>query len=147
MKYILFVFCIVAAIVSCGDESSEPQFPSADTATTAEYDDHHIRDTVDVYSGTRFRNVKVEKTGDSTFEITGEAQVFEASFSWVIEDGHNEIKQGHGTTDAGAPSWGKFAFEVAAAKRPNTTLHLILFEASAKDGSRQHELPIVLYRD
>ena len=29
--------------------------------------------------------------------------------------------------------------------RPNSTLTLILFETSAEDGSRQYELPLVLY--
>jgi hypothetical protein len=48
-------------------------------------------------------------------------------------------------TDAGAPDWGKFNFVVDAKKdRENSTLHLILFESSAKDGSRQHQLMIPL---
>ena len=47
--------------------------------------------------------------------------------------------------DAGAPEWGKFNFILhAPKKRENSTLTLILFEISAKDGSRQHELPIAL---
>ena len=146
MKYKLIVVAFALALaVACEDKSAEPQYPSNDS--TAEYEDEHVQDTVDVFSGERFRNVRVQKIKDSTFEVSGEAQVFEAAFSWVIEDGHNELKQGHGTTDAGAPAWGKFSFEVTAAKRePNTVLHLILFEASAKDGSRQHELPVVLER-
>ncbi len=49
-------------------------------------------------------------------------------------------------TAAGAPEWGKFEFTIDVEKtRPNSTLTLILFVASAMDGSRQHELPIVLY--
>jgi hypothetical protein len=48
-------------------------------------------------------------------------------------------------TDAGAPEWGRFSFTVEAVKkRANSTLHIILFESSAKDGSRQYELPILL---
>ncbi|MGZ5286873.1 MAG: Gmad2 immunoglobulin-like domain-containing protein, partial [Flavisolibacter sp.] len=78
--------------------------------------------------------------------ITGEGQIFEASFGWVIEDGHKELSEGFATTDAGAPAWGKFSFEVKAEKeRQNSTLHLVLFETSMKDGSRQYELPIRLY--
>ena len=102
--------------------------------------------TMITHSNERFRNVEVETIAEKTFRITGEAQVFEATFSWVIEDGHNELKKGHETTSAGAPEWGKFEFTVEAEKqRENSTLHLILFEASAKDGSRQHELPLLLY--
>ena len=98
------------------------------------------------YFNDRFRKVTVNRTGDSTFVISGEGQIFEASFGWVIEDGHNELKNGYATTDAGAPEWGKFRFEITAEKkRPNSTLHLVLFESSAKDGSRVHQLPVKLY--
>ncbi len=98
-----------------------------------------------MYSNKRFRDVSVEKLGTDSFRIKGRAQVFEASLSWVLEDGHNELKQGYTTTDAGAPEWGKFKFDVQIPKkRPGSTVHIILFEASAMDGSRQHELPVFL---
>ena len=141
-----FLVCALMLLLACRDKSAEPQYTGGDDSTSI-YDDEPVQDTVDLFSGGRFRNVSVTKIADSTFEVAGEAQVFEAAFSWVIEDGHNELKQGHGTTDAGAPAWGKFSFNVTAARPgPNSVLHLILFEASAKDGSRQHELPLVLYR-
>ena len=157
MKYkVLIAVCTIVLITACQDRSAEQDYTESDTVTATNneklpdssiYNDEHIPDTVDIFSGERFRNVRVEKIGDSTFELTGEAQVFEAAFSWVIEDGHNELQKGHGTTDAGAPAWGKFSFTVTAPKPgPNGVLHLILFEASAKDGKRQHELPVVLYR-
>lgn len=102
--------------------------------------------TVKKYSNERFRNVTVEKVNDNTFRVKGEGQIFEASFSWVIEDGHDELKEGYEMTDAGAPEWGKFDFTLDVAKnRKNSALTLILFEISANDGSRQHELPIVLF--
>jgi hypothetical protein len=117
--------------------------PATDTAMLPETSKD--TNTTKIYQNKRFRNVKVEKTGEHNYRVTGEAQVFEAAFSWVVEDGHNELKQGHEQTDAGAPEWGKFSFEVSVSKRkPNSTLMLILFEASAKDGSRQYELPIAL---
>lgn len=145
MKYRLFItICLLAAMIACREKAAEQSYTGGDTASI--YDDEYVPDTVDVFTGGRFRDVKVEKTGDSTFEVSGEAQVFEATFNWVIEDGHNQLKQGYATADAGAPAWGKFSFEVTAKQNPNTVLHLILFEASAKDGSRQHELPIKLYR-
>jgi hypothetical protein len=99
-----------------------------------------------VYSNERFKDVTVEKTGDNTFTIRGKGQIFEANFNWVIEDGHEELQKGYTMTDAGAPEWGNFSFTVTAPKKnPNSTLHIILFESSAKDGSRQYELPIMLY--
>lgn len=98
-----------------------------------------------VYENQRFRNVTITKTGPITYQVKGKAQVFEASFGWLVEDGHNLLKEGYTTTDAGAPEFGNFSFEVSVAKqRKNSTLTLILFEPSAKDGSRQHLLPIPL---
>ena len=85
-----------------------------------------------VYSNQRFKDVTVERTGDSTFVVRGKGQIFEANFNWVVEDGHDELKRGYTMTNAGAPEWGDFNFTITAAKRdPNTTLHLILFESSA----------------
>lgn len=99
-----------------------------------------------LYSNDRFKDVTVTQTGDNTFQIKGKGQIFEANFGWVIEDGHDELQKGHHMTDAGAPEWGNFSFSVTAPKKdPNTTLHIVLFESSAKDGSRQYELPILLY--
>ncbi|HLF63954.1 MAG TPA: Gmad2 immunoglobulin-like domain-containing protein [Saprospiraceae bacterium] len=98
------------------------------------------------YSNERFKEVTVEKIGAHTFLVQGMGQIFEASFSWVIEDGHEELKKGFQMTDAGAPEWGKFSFTIdMPKKRTNSTLILILFESSPKDGSRQYELPVVLY--
>jgi hypothetical protein len=98
-----------------------------------------------VYCNARFKDVTVEKIGKYQYIIKGKAQIFEANFSWIIEDGHNELQKGHQMTDAGAPEWGNFNFSVEVQKNSeNSTLHLILFESSAKDGSRQHELPVLL---
>jgi hypothetical protein len=97
------------------------------------------------YANPRFRGVTVERTGEHTFRVRGQAQVFEATFSWVVEDGHEQLQKGFEMTDAGAPEWGNFDFKISVSKkRPNSTLTLILFEASAMDGSPQHELPLTL---
>ena len=105
MKYkVTIAVCAIAFITACQDRSAEQDYTENDTVTATNneklpdssiYNDEHIPDTVDIFSGERFRNVRVEKIGDSTFELTGEAQVFEAAFSWVIEDGHNELQKGH----------------------------------------------------
>lgn len=99
-----------------------------------------------VYANDRFKEVTVEQIGEHQFLIKGKGQIFEASFNWVIEDGHMELQEGFEMTDAGAPEWGNFQFTVDVKKeRPQSTLMLIIFETSAKDGSRQHELPLLLY--
>ena len=97
------------------------------------------------YSNERFRKVTVEKVAEHKFRVQGQAQIFEASFNWVVEDGHNQLKSGFSMTDAGAPEWGKFDFTIDVVKKDKySTLNLILFEVSAKDGSHQYELPIPL---
>lgn len=97
------------------------------------------------FSNERFRQVTVKKLAYNRYLVSGKAQLFEAALSWVVEDGHNELAKGFEMTDAGAPGWGHFEFTVTVEKATaNSTLHLILFEASPKDGSRQHKLPIVL---
>ena len=99
-----------------------------------------------IYSNKRFKDVTVAQTGKDKFLIRGEGQIFEANFNWIVEDGHEELKKGFQMTDAGAPEWGKFEFVInVTKKRENSTLTLILFESSPKDGSRQHELSITLY--
>ncbi|RTY89833.1 Gmad2 immunoglobulin-like domain-containing protein [Flavobacterium sp. GT3R68] len=99
-----------------------------------------------VFSNERFKEVTVVKAEENKYVIKGKGQIFEASFSWVVDDGHEELQKGFQMTDAGAPEWGNFLFTVEVnKKRPNSTLTLILFESSAKDGSRQYELPIILY--
>ena len=75
----------------------------------------------------------------------GEAMVFEATFGYVVEDGHHELASGFGTASAGAPAWGKFSFNLEVTKRrPDSTLHLVLYESSPRDGSRQHEFAVRL---
>ena len=98
-----------------------------------------------VFSNARFKDVTVQITGENEYTIEGKGQIFEANFNYVVEDGHEELKKGYQTTDAGAPEWGKFKFSIdVPKKRPNSTLTLILFESSAKDGKRVYELPIPL---
>ena len=98
------------------------------------------------YSNKRFREVTVQKLDDNKFKVKGQGQIFEASFNWIVEDGHYELAKSFETTDAGAPEWGKFDFILDVPKKDkNSTLTLVLFEISAEDGSRQHELPIPLH--
>jgi hypothetical protein len=139
---ILFIAC-TAREKNTTNESTDTITHDTNTSPLAE--DEADTASVKTYSNQRFRDVAVEKVTMDSFQITGQAQVFEATFSWVIEDGHDELQKGFHMTDAGAPEWGNFAFGVRAQKQPeNSTLHLILFESSPKDGSRQHELAVPL---
>jgi hypothetical protein len=159
MKRILFCLAIISA--SCDHHEQQKNKSGTDTVITktdttlVDIKMEEVRSeppppppppAPKKYSNARFKEVTVERTGDHQFLIKGKAQVFEANISWVVEDGHEELKKGFQMTDAGAPAWGNFTFSIDVQKKqPNSTLTLILFESSAKDGSRQHELPIRLY--
>ncbi|USG63934.1 sporulation protein [Brevibacillus ruminantium] len=97
------------------------------------------------YSNDIFQDVTVAKEAADTYTVKGKARVFEATFQYVVEDGHNELTKGTVQSSVAAPEWGDFQFTVKVKKdQPNSTLTLVLFEASAKDGSRRMELPIAL---
>ena len=142
------VFSLIIILSACtGNNGSEPSNSKTKAVQPPliSTDSQSTKRESKSYANARFKNVVIEKLKEDTYEVTGEGQIFEASFSWVIEDGHNELQSGYSTTDAGAPAWGKFNFTVTAAKaRANSFLHIILFEISAEDGRRTHELPILL---
>ena len=101
------------------------------------------KEILEELSNDRFRKVTIEKVDKHKFRVKGQAQVFEATINWSVEDGHYILKEGFVTADAGGPEWGNFdfTFEVEKADE-NSTLTLILFEISAKDGNQQYQLPI-----
>ncbi len=87
---------------------------------------------------TAFRNIKA--TGENgEYVITGEARVFEASFMYSVEDGHDVlIKETPFQANEGAPSWSAFELKVSIPKDKlptNGTITAHIFERSAKDGS------------
>ena len=93
-----------------------------------------------------FRNVSITGSqGD--YVVTGEARIFEATLQYEVEDGHNVLLAGFETASAGAPAWGTFTIDIdipEADLPENGTLTLILFEASAKDGTPVNQLYVPL---
>lgn len=141
-----FVIFIVLFAMGCNSRVQDTQTSEPTDTIAVEKPVTQPLLTEKVYTNERFKDVVVQKTGEHTFLVTGKGQIFEANFSWVVEDGHDELLKGHQMTDAGAPAWGNFSFTIDVQKeQENSTLTLILFESSPKDGSRQYELPLVLY--
>jgi hypothetical protein len=87
---------------------------------------------------------KPDTQAGPSFSVEGEARVFEAAFSWQLEDGHTILAEGHEMADEGAPAWGHFKFDVTYMQASQPNMSLILFVYSAKDGSVEHELIIPL---
>ena len=145
----LYLYLIATLLfISCND--SEPVVNTEEDSVYIDSTRSIIEPTSPIsvkkgpFQNERFRNVTINREGDSV-RVQGEAQIFEASFSYTIEDGHNILAEGHSTTDAGAPAWGRFDFTTFIPEHPShLTPHIILYEASAKDGSAQYQLSIPL---
>lgn len=145
-------FISVLILVACNQNPTINTPIKADTLNNTEATSQVIEKkpeavvpTSQTHFNKRFKDVTVERIDAHKFRINGKGQIFEANFSWIVEDGHEELLKGYQMTDAGAPEWGKFEFTIdVQKKRENSTLTLVLFESSAMDGSRQYELPIVL---
>ena len=140
------LLAVIFFSIGCNTSETKTQ-PSADTTMSSSHVSKPKEETTTQknYSNETFKDVVVKKITEDSFNISGKARVFEAAFSWVIEDGHDELAKGFQMTSAGAPDWGEFSFGIRPPKgKDNSTLHIILFEASPKDGSRQDELPIPL---
>lgn len=149
MKIKSIILLLAVLVIACNkknsdDTNSNESSTSIDTVQIAKPIEPQKQVAI-AFSNEHFRQVTVEKVDGNKFHIKGQAQVWEANISWVVEDGHNELKTGFTTSDAGAPEWGNFDFTVDVEKKKEySTLILILFEESAKDSSRTHELPIPL---
>lgn len=76
------------------------------------------------------------------FTVRGEARVFEGTVMYEFEDGHNILDEGFVTASEGAPGWGEFEIIISFDEVANNNGMVILYEESAKDGSRTNELII-----
>lgn len=83
-----------------------------------------------------------------SFNIQGEARIFEGAFNYNLEDGHNILATGTIQASQGAPGWGTFDVTISfdsSLTEPYLTQTLILYEVSPKDGSPMHQLVIPLH--
>jgi Intracellular proteinase inhibitor/Immunoglobulin-like domain of bacterial spore germination len=93
-----------------------------------------------------FRNIHFTGT-DGEYKVSGEARVFEASFAYLVTDGHEVLVENHAQTAEGAPAWAPFSFEINIPEEDlpiNGTLMLELFYFSPKDGEKTDVLAVPL---
>ncbi|UPM53563.1 Gmad2 immunoglobulin-like domain-containing protein [Gottfriedia acidiceleris] len=83
-----------------------------------------------------------DSTGKNVLIVEGKASVFEATFLYRIEDGHNVLAEGHTMADIGAPEWGNFKLVIKYNQPTSLNGVLTLYVASAKDGQPEHILNI-----
>jgi len=101
MRHILFCLALLSA--SCNNTDNQETTTKTDTVKVAPVAaDTGVKPDIKmveppakkIYANARFKDVTVERTADHQFLIKGKAQVFEANISWVVEDGHDELKKG-----------------------------------------------------
>ena len=82
--------------------------------------------------------------GNNNLVVRGLARVFEATIQYEFEDGHYLFDKGFVTASEGAPGWGEFeiVLDLEGVSNYYGTGTVILYEESAKDGSRLHEIHI-----
>ncbi|WP_102347381.1 BsuPI-related putative proteinase inhibitor [Bacillus sp. Marseille-P3661] len=85
-----------------------------------------------------FRNIEASgKNGE--YVVKGEARVFEGSFLYTVEEGHDYlIEETAVQVNEGAPEWSSFELKISIPQDQlpvNGTLTLSMYERSAKDNS------------
>jgi len=83
-------------------------------------------------------NIMVLSYNPVNAHVTGIARVFEGTVNYEFRSPEGNMLTGYITTASGAPDWGYFKLEPE--ELPENTSELILYQASAKDGSMQDEI-------
>jgi hypothetical protein len=79
------------------------------------------------------------------FEVTGTANTFEATFNYELKDATGRVLRKHFVTaTSGSGTRGTFAFKIPYEVDEAQDGRLVVFEISAADGSRIHEIEIPL---
>ncbi len=77
--------------------------------------------------------------------VSGLARVFEATVQYEVDAGNVILAEGFTTATEGGPGWGEFEIIIELEELVTGTAKIILYEESAKDGSRVNTLEIPIY--
>lgn len=80
------------------------------------------------------------------YEVSGQAQVWEATYNYRVKVGNKVIKEGYGEASIGAPEWGDFSEIIKLSHQDKRKAILELYSVSMEDGSELHKLTIPLYK-
>ncbi len=160
--YVLSVIMLASLIVlaACGSENAKPgdyNGIGGEINNSVEKPDEENTNNQDNSEETSNKEFILQNDAFKIYEpevdqiqnrliVRGLARVFEATIQYEFEDGHYLFEEGFVTAKEGAPSWGEFevVIELEEFKVANNTGigRVILFEESAKDGSRLHEIHV-----
>ena len=109
---IIYLFILIL-LTACGDNHKNDNADTISDSVNTVIDSSAVKksdslDSAKQFANERFKEVTVKQVGTDQYVVEGKAQIFEANFGWVVEDGHNELKKGFEMADAGAPDMGKF---------------------------------------
>lgn len=144
MKRIITILLLASGCRGSNEKAMpENQITSIDSAAKVDNTavNNPISDTASQssvpYSNDRFKEVALRKLSADSAKVTGKARIFEATLSYAIYENGKQVYQGFHTASAGAPEWGNFDFNIAIPRSAgDTEAYLMLYESSAKDGSR-----------
>jgi hypothetical protein len=80
------------------------------------------------------------------YEVSGQAQVTEATYHYRVKVRHNVIQEGYGQTSNGAPAWGDFKQIIKLSAKDKKKAILELYSVSMEDGKELHKLVIPLHK-
>jgi hypothetical protein len=69
--------------------------------------------------------------------VTGQACVFEAQFSWELQQGSTVVKSGNTTASIACPDYGTYTITLGSL--PSGSYTIRLYDLSMKDGSVLYE--------
>lgn len=93
-----------------------------------------------------FRNIMVSGS-HGNYTVAGQARVYEGTVQYEVEDGHFILDEGFTTASEGGPGWGIFKIDIQIPPEDLPeygSVRIVLFEESAEDGSRLHEIAVLL---
>lgn len=80
----------------------------------------------------------------TSYKVSGQARIFEATYQYRIKVGKKVIKEGFGTAKQGAPEWGDFSKKFSIPNQYKKTATLELFWVSPEDNKRKDVIIIPL---
>jgi Immunoglobulin-like domain of bacterial spore germination len=149
-KHLLLCLAIVSlfCLASCqtndyGKKDGKTTMEDKEKTPSKEEEKTPAKETI-LFKNDAFKVTSIvnEEAMKNVIIVEGKARVFEASFLYRLEDGHNVLAEGHTMADQGAPGWGNFKIKISHNHPSSPNGVLTLYVASAKDGNPEHELHI-----
>lgn len=116
--------------------------PKKDSKASSEYSNEEIvleNDAFQIFEPAPKASVKNE------IIVRGLARVFEGTIQYQFRDNHSILDEGYTTTSEGTEEWNEFEIIIKVDKSAHRSARIILYEESAKDGSKINELTIPVH--